>query len=79
MTSTVYRIRNKKTGQFFSGGSTGCWADGTGATYEKAAACKCVWSMRRRYQQTWQKGWSDPAEIVEYTVTEVPGKTEDLT
>jgi hypothetical protein len=80
MTSTVYRIRNKKTGQFYSGGASGCWTDGSGATYEKIGACKCVWSMRKRYDRYYSNnpGRNDPAEIVAYTVTEIAGKTEDL-
>lgn len=73
----IYRIRNKKTGEFYRGGAHGGFG-GTGAFYEKPSAAKCVWSHWRRPRNRYMSSWNDPCEIVEFTVTEVAGKTEDL-
>lgn len=76
MTTKIYRIRDKATGQCYYGGAYGgLKKDGGGASYETKAACKCVWRHKTR------RGWGKvlpPAEIVELTVTETPGATEDL-
>lgn len=74
--TTIYRIRRSDTGQFYMGGAYCSWNE-NGKSYEKIGAAKCGWShCKRNYWGALPAGVT--ACIVEFTVTEAAGKTEDL-
>lgn len=68
--NTVYRIRNKLTGEYYGGGIGGFWTSGPvqPANYSMVAAAKRAWTSHRR--GAWRTDQVPPVEIVQFTLTE---------